>query len=83
MVWIGNHSIRSFADHFTIESSNGSTGGLDIQRAGCQPGWQAVLLIGFGVCFCIAIYRSYRQNGRVIDTGLLLVCTIGALVTHR
>ena len=71
-IWIGNHSIRSFA---TVASTRFSWWAKE------DLGLVQCLLAAFvAVCIFLIIVQAYRQNKNGINPYLLLGCTIAAMV---
>lgn len=79
--WTGNHSIRAFISEFVENGGFGlvHAGVLDFIRQNSGIISNAFLAV-FLVCFLSVLARAYRRNQAGIDTSLLLVCLIGALI---
>ncbi len=78
--WIGNHSIRAFVANL-VNSGFGlfPQTTLDWMKAHSSD-LEASLVLYFIICFIFVITRAYLDNKPGVNTNLLLVCTIGALV---
>jgi hypothetical protein len=71
-IWIGNHSIRSFAAVYSTKFS---------WWAKEDSGLVYVLLFLFvAVCIFLIVVQAYRQKYNGINPYLLLACTIGAML---
>jgi len=78
--WNGNHSIKAFVFGLT-----GHGYGLIAKPARLllrpHSGLiETALLVLFALCLLLAILRAYRLNQTGLNSWLLLVCTIGALI---
>lgn len=75
-IWNGNHSIRSFVTSVSnTASEHGWTWVND------HSGWvQFALLVIIAVCIFLIMIQAHRQKQNGVNSHLLLVCTIGALL---
>lgn len=79
--WAGNHSIKAFFTEFVENDGYGiaSVKFIDfINRYSSII--SAIFLLIFILCFIDIIIRAYRENHLTLNTSLLLLTTIGALI---
>jgi len=75
-IWVGNHSIRSYVTILFDQLSE--EGPSRVSNA--SGAVQLFLLAVTAGCILLVLRRAYRQNRAGTDTGLLLTCTLAALI---
>jgi len=75
-IWIGNHSILSFATVVADRSNSHGWTWLNNHAGWIQIGLLAVV----GICIFLVVFQTYHQKKGGVNPLLLLACTIAALL---
>lgn len=75
-IWIGNHSLLSFATWALTIASQHGLDWLNKYAVILQLALLAIIL----ACLFFIIVKAYRKNGTGINSYLLIACTLGALL---
>jgi hypothetical protein len=79
--WTGNHSIKAFFSEFVETNGYGIASAATVEFV--QKFNSAItntFLSFFLVCLISILVKAYRENWKHLDSSLLMVCTIGALI---
>jgi len=79
--WTGNHSIKAFFTEFVENDGYGIANARIIDFINRYNGIISTLfLLLFLLCFIDIVIRAYHENNLALNTNLLLVVTLGALI---